>query len=112
VMGRVDYKILENRRTDTNDSHEFIGEQVVYETDQGEVKDPRGDRTVKPKLLGAEVVKGEADRLDALAAVEEDPDQKHGTSAAPSRESDNPLLQRAQAAVEEAERLMDAQRQI
>jgi hypothetical protein len=67
VMGRVDYKILENRRTDTNDSHEFVGEQVVYETDQGEVKDPRGDRTVKPKLLGAEVVKGE-DRLDALAA--------------------------------------------
>lgn len=69
VMARVDYKILENRRTDTNDSHEFVGEQIVYEADQGEVKDPRGDRTVKPKLLGAPAaLRNSEDRLDALAA--------------------------------------------
>jgi len=67
-MARVDYKVLENRRTDTNDSHEFIGEQIVYEAAQGEVKDPRGDRVVKPKLLGAAMIDGNAGRLDALAS--------------------------------------------
>ena len=41
VFARVDYKILENRRTDTNDRHEFVGEQIVYETHAGDVKDPR-----------------------------------------------------------------------
>ncbi len=68
VFARVDYKILENRRTDTNDKHEFIGEQIVYETRSGEVKDPRGDRGVKPRLLSTKVnVPDSEDRLDALA---------------------------------------------
>ena len=52
VFARVDYKVLENRRTDDNDKHEFVGEQIVYETRDGDVKDPRGDRPVKPRLLG------------------------------------------------------------
>ena len=30
-LRRVDYKVLENRRTDTNDKHEFVGEQIVFE---------------------------------------------------------------------------------
>ena len=74
VMARVEYKILENQRTDTNDSHEFIGEQIVYEAGQGEVKDPRGDRTVKPKLLGSALLPGDTDRLDALASWVTSPD--------------------------------------
>jgi hypothetical protein len=65
----VDYKILENRRTDENDKHEFVGEQVVYEAREGDVKDPRGDRQVKPRLLGtASPLPDDASRLDALAA--------------------------------------------
>src|SRR5205085_2555046 len=68
VFGRVDYKILENRRTDENDKHEFIGEQIVYETRDGDIKDPRGDRKVKPKLLGATLVADDQDRLDAVSA--------------------------------------------
>jgi hypothetical protein len=68
VFSRVDYKILENRRRDTNDGHEFIGEQIVYESADGRIKDPRGDRGVKATLLGnGKPVAEEQDRLDALA---------------------------------------------
>jgi hypothetical protein len=75
VFARVDYKVLENRRTDDNDKHEFVGEQVVYETREGDVKDPRGDRSVKPRLLGAaKALPDDASRLDALAAWVTSPD--------------------------------------
>ena len=68
VFSRLDYKVLENRRRDTNDSHEFVGEQVVYETADGRIKDPRGDRGVKARLLGtASPLADEQARLDALA---------------------------------------------
>lgn len=69
MFARVDYKVLENRRTDKNDKHEFIGEQIVYEAPSGDVKDPRGDRSVKPLLLGAGPAPAPADasRIDALA---------------------------------------------
>ncbi len=68
VFARVDYKIIENRRTDTNDKHEFIGEQIVFESAKGDVKDPRGDRLVKPLLLSvAAPLAEEKDRLDTLA---------------------------------------------
>src|SRR5205823_407441 len=68
VFARVDYKVLENRRTDKNDKHEFIGEQIVFESPEGDVKDPRGDRGVKPKLLGvATAVPDDASRIEALA---------------------------------------------
>jgi hypothetical protein len=69
VFARVDYKVLENRRSDENDKHEFVGEQVVFESRDGDVKDPRGDRMVKPRLLGtAAPVADDQSRLDALAA--------------------------------------------
>jgi hypothetical protein len=70
VFGRVGYKVLENRRTDTNDSHEFIGEQIVYESSAGDIKDPRGgDRAVHPKLLSTSgSLSDDQDRLDAMAA--------------------------------------------
>jgi hypothetical protein len=67
MFARVDYKVLENRRTDKNDKHEFVGEQIVYEAAGGDVKDPRGDRSVKPLLLGAGPAPTDASRIDALA---------------------------------------------
>jgi hypothetical protein len=67
VFARVDYKVLENRRTDKNDKHEFVGEQIVYESSSGDVKDPRGDRQVKPTLLGASTIPDGASRIDTLA---------------------------------------------
>jgi hypothetical protein len=75
VFARVDYKVVENRRADENDKHEFVGEQVVFETGDGHMKDPRGDRTVKTRLLGAATpLPEEASRLDALAAWVTSPD--------------------------------------
>lgn len=67
LFARVDYKIIENKRTDNNDSHEFVGEQIVYEKDKGEIADPRHGHTPEPKLLGADVVPDGQDRLDAVA---------------------------------------------
>ena len=70
VFGRVSYKVLENRRRDDNDGHEFIGEQVVYEASEGGVKNPRTDAPAKTRLLGdaSVALDGERSRLDALAA--------------------------------------------
>ena len=70
VFGRVQYKVLENRRRDDNDSHEFVGEQVVYEASDGGFKDPRTGVPVKPRLLGeapSSWQEGQS-RLDALAS--------------------------------------------
>lgn len=67
LFARVDYKIIENKRTDKNDGHEFIGEQIIYEKDKGEIEDPRHGHTAEPKLLGANVVPDGQDRLDAVA---------------------------------------------
>src|SRR5207248_9668597 len=38
---RVQYRIVENRRRDNLDTHEFDGEQVVWLAREGEVKHPR-----------------------------------------------------------------------
>jgi hypothetical protein len=70
VFGRVQYKVLENRRRDDNDGHEFVGEQIVYEARDGGVKDPRTGAPAKPRLLGEAQSNwtDEQSRLDALAA--------------------------------------------
>lgn len=68
LFARVDYKILENNRRDTNDSHEFDGEQIIFMKSTGELADPRINRPRTPRFLGAtEPVPPSADRLEALA---------------------------------------------
>lgn len=55
VFSRIDYKIIENKRRDKNDKHEFIGEQIVLVKDTGSLNDPRTDKPVNaPRLLGAD----------------------------------------------------------
>lgn len=69
LFARIDYKVLENRRRDTNDKHEFAGEQVVYTSPKGEVEDPRTGQPAPLRFLGsglASVADG-SDRLAALA---------------------------------------------
>ena len=63
----VGYKVLENRRTDTNDQLEFKGEQVVHGAGGGNVVNLRTGEAARPRFLG------DPDRptdggLDALAA--------------------------------------------
>ncbi len=53
VFARVDFQVLENRRQDENDKHEFKGEQVVFVKDSGEHQNPRTKKPSVPRLLGA-----------------------------------------------------------
>ncbi len=73
---RVDYRILENNRKDNLDKHEFDGEQIVYQTREGEVVHPRTKEVLKPRLLGAATpdLGPEDDRLAALADWVAQPD--------------------------------------
>jgi hypothetical protein len=51
-FARVDYKIVENKRRDKFDKHEFVGEQIVQIKKDGEVKNPSTGKVAPLKLLG------------------------------------------------------------
>jgi hypothetical protein len=53
VFAKVQYKVLENRRQDNNDSHEFKGEQIVFVARHGELKNPRTTKPAQPRLLAS-----------------------------------------------------------
>lgn len=68
LFARVNYKVLENKRRDNLDKHEFIGEQVVYLTDEGKVTNARTGKPAAPRFLGSESgLKKNADPLHELA---------------------------------------------
>ena len=50
-FSRVDYKILENRRRDINDKHEFDGEQIVFQKTSGETINPATGKPAPPGFL-------------------------------------------------------------
>jgi hypothetical protein len=52
VFARIDYKLVDNKRKDKNDKHEFDGEQIVLIKKEGEVTNARTDRDAEPKFLG------------------------------------------------------------
>ena len=66
---RVDYKIIDNQRKDKLDKHEFVGEQIVFMNDTGEVKHPVSGDVLKPRFLGGTMLKVgvKDDRLMPLA---------------------------------------------
>ncbi|MBC7967888.1 MAG: DUF1553 domain-containing protein [Fuerstia sp.] len=51
-FARVDYKIIENKRRDENDKHEFDGEQIVFMKDDGNVKNPTTGTIAGLRFLG------------------------------------------------------------
>ena len=53
-FSRVKYEVLENRRRDMNDQHEFDGEQLVLMADSGDVDHPATGKPVPPRFLGDE----------------------------------------------------------
>jgi hypothetical protein len=69
VFAPVQYKILDNRRRDGLDTHEFNGEQIVWASAKPEVKNPRTGKPAQARLLGSgnKIDGGEADEMDRLA---------------------------------------------
>jgi hypothetical protein len=84
-FARVQYTIVENRRRDRLDTHEFDGEQIVWTARDGELTHPRTKEPVPPRLLGGAALPLDprCDRLRDLA----------GWIARP----DNPFFARTQA---------------
>ncbi|AWM41883.1 hypothetical protein GobsT_69970 [Gemmata obscuriglobus] len=82
LFARVDYRVLENSKRDALDSHEFVGEQVVWQNRTAEMTHPRTRRPAPPRFLGARTPDVGGDRLGAVA----------DWVAAP----DNPFFARAQ----------------
>jgi hypothetical protein len=66
---RIDYRVLENKRKDNLDKHEFVGEQIVLAKRDGEMIHPRTKQPIAPRFLGAATPDfgPEGDRLAALA---------------------------------------------
>jgi hypothetical protein len=81
---RVQYRVVENNRRDNLDTHEFVGEQIVWMDRSGEIKHPQTGEVLRPLFLGCDThaFAPNADRLLALA----------DWVAAP----DNPFFARAQ----------------
>ncbi len=69
LFARIDYKIVENNRKDTNDTREFKGDQIVLIQASGSVKNPRTGEDATPRFLGGERPSNEggSDELQALA---------------------------------------------
>ncbi|HKS38808.1 MAG TPA: DUF1549 and DUF1553 domain-containing protein [Verrucomicrobiae bacterium] len=72
LFARVNYKVLENRRRDDNDSHEFKGEQIVFVANKGDVKNPRTGRPANARFLGKPSV---TDRESHIANRDNVPDE-------------------------------------
>jgi hypothetical protein len=70
VFGKIDYKIIENKRRDKSDQHEFNGEQVVFLNAKLKVENPRTGDDARPRFLGADMPKlaEKQDELQAAAA--------------------------------------------
>jgi hypothetical protein len=70
LFAKVQYKILENRRQDSNDQHEFKGEQIVYMARSAEMKNARTGKPASPRFLGGPSSEqgSNQDELESLAA--------------------------------------------
>ena len=53
-FARIEYEIVENKRRDKNDKHEFNGEQIVRMANKGDVKNPGTRQTAGLRFLGSD----------------------------------------------------------
>ena len=67
LFAKVGYRVLENRRGDNLDSHEFTGDQIVYVDRAGILKHPRTNEPLQPRFLGSQTAVTSDDPLQALA---------------------------------------------
>lgn len=68
-FARIDYRIVENNRRDKLDSHEFIGEQIIWQARSGELNHPVTGLPLMPAFLGEATpsFSSSTDRLQVLA---------------------------------------------
>ena len=68
LFSRINYKVIQNNREISSDEHEWKGEQVVFVSHSGSVKNPRTGTNAQPRFLGASThsVDGDEDALEAL----------------------------------------------
>ena len=70
LFGRIDYRVLENKRKDDLDKHEFVGEQIVFQNRDGEMHEPAHEAAREaglPRRDRHPTFGADADRLAALA---------------------------------------------
>lgn len=68
AFARVDYNIVENKRKDKNDSHEFDGEQIVFLNPKKQLVDPRTGGVAPAHILGNhEALNEQRDPLEQVA---------------------------------------------
>jgi hypothetical protein len=75
-FARVQYQVIANARKDKLDSHEFVGEQIVFMDRSSEVKHPASGEPLPPRFLGGATLDTarNPDRLRALADWVAQPD--------------------------------------
>jgi hypothetical protein len=78
-FARVKYTIVENNRKDKYDTHEFVGEQIVFMDREGEHLSPVTKQPLQPRFPGAKTpeIAKDADRLQILAEWVADPANPH-----------------------------------
>ncbi len=68
VFARINYKVLENNRTDGLDKHEFVGEQIVFLAREGGIDNPRTGKPATARFLGEPAAQSaQSDPLSTLA---------------------------------------------
>jgi len=102
VFARVSYKVLENRRRDNNDSHEFIGEQIVFLTNQLTHTNPRLGKPASPRFLG--------ETKSVSAPTEENPPKHFAPGSPVPRPERRAPTRRGSAAYQRAEQELGAPR--
>lgn len=56
AFASIDYKILENNRKDGLDKHEFIGEQIIFDSDKASIKNPTTNKLTPARVLGGDSI--------------------------------------------------------
>ncbi|MEY2408968.1 MAG: hypothetical protein QOF48_1638 [Verrucomicrobiota bacterium] len=95
LFARVNYKVLENKRRDNNDSHEFIGEQIVFLTNNATHLNPRTSTAAVPRFLGEITAVTGLPLRSGTGANATQPDELEKLSVWLTRPG-NPLFARAQ----------------
>ncbi|MCA9049719.1 MAG: DUF1553 domain-containing protein [Planctomycetaceae bacterium] len=88
-FARIDYEIIENKRRDKNDKHEFVGEQIVKIKADGEVTNGRTGQPADLRYLGESETEphetAEHDRLQLLADWISSPNNRRFAAAQTNR---------------------------